>query len=68
MTIFILIIEKNLPYLFISSEDRRISNVDDVMPNDQPVVKEVVKAPKSGNLSEVSFQRKHTNKNKKPII
>ena len=30
------------------------------MPNDQPVVKEVVKAPKSGNLSEVSVQRKYT--------
>ena len=34
------------------------------MPNDQPVVKEVVKAPKSGNLSEVCVQRKYTkNKN-----
>ena len=47
------------PYLFVSSEDRRVSNVDNVMPNDQPVVKEVVKAPKSGNLSGLSVHCKY---------
>ena len=36
-----------------------VSNVDDFMPNDQPVVKEVVEAPKSGNLSGVSVQCKY---------